>query len=191
MPDWIESIGDYALSYIEETNVRLPKIIFGLNSKLTDVGEGAFEGTAFQQIEFPRSVRCIGMYALAECKNLESVDIWVNEDKEKQVVLDYGVFNGTDALSTISLHYFSDEENLMLFGAAPFSDAQSRISAYSNAEDLSSKLMDENLQKMYGIKAGVNIIVDDSNVKKRSSRNMRIGSAVEYSTDVEYVTIDV
>lgn len=191
IPNWIESIEDYALYYIKEANANYPKITFGVNSRLTDIGESAFEGTAFKSIEFPKSVRCIGMNALADCKYLEKVDIWVNDDKQKQVMLDYGVFAGTDKLSVINLHYFSDEANQMLFSATR-EDAASRISAYTNEEDLSAKLSDPNLQKIYGLKPDIRIVIDDSQVKKKVQQSsMLMNSQEKLGDEVEYVTIDV
>lgn len=117
IPNWIETIDEYALASIAPTNVALPSISFAADSKLVDVRANAFKGTAFKHIEFPKSTRLIGMNALAKCENLESVDIWVNVDREQQIILDYNVFADDTKLSTISLHYFDDADAQSMFAA--------------------------------------------------------------------------
>ena len=85
-----------------------------------------------------------------------------NIEKDKlDTYLDYNVFDGDDNLSTINLHYFDEKANNMLFGSSR-EESLARISAYTNIEDLSTKLIDPNLQKIYGLNQNVSVIIDDS-----------------------------
>lgn len=68
IPDYIETIGNYAFSYVNKEAIAIP-------SSVTRIGQFAFNGSYISRIDIPSSVTTIDYYAFYHCRNLFSVTI--------------------------------------------------------------------------------------------------------------------
>lgn len=148
IPSEIKTIGNYGLAGLKEANNYPVQINFNIDAELINICNLAFYGSDIYNITIPKHVRCIGTYAFAECKNLKTVDFYVSKDISKQPILDIGIFDYCYSLSTINIHYSSDET---LFGRWDSQNLENEDRWYikTNNTDISVKLSDSSSQRLF------------------------------------------
>lgn len=114
IPASVTEIGSYAFDNV----VNLKKVAIAEGSKLTTIGESAFEGTAIESIIIPENVTKIGDGAFDECANLSTVDI----KSIKNITVDgYGVFVGC-SISTVTFPEGMKTIPAYMFASAGFAE---------------------------------------------------------------------
>lgn len=91
VPSSVEIIGDYAFK-----GANISKITFSSDSKLRDIGAGAFSGMALTEIKIPDSVSIVGASLFQDCVELTKVE----GCKGVSAIPNY-MFAGCTALTTI------------------------------------------------------------------------------------------
>ena len=94
IPEGVTSIGDDAFYWCKS----LTSVTFGENSKLTSIGDGAFEDCSFRSIEIPSSVTSIGNGAFYRCISLTSIEI-----PSSVTSIGNNAFRGCSSLTSITV----------------------------------------------------------------------------------------
>lgn len=159
IPSQLKNIGKEALAYIKSTieGDELSVTILS-DAQIVNIEDYAFAGSDIFKIVVPKNVKCIGQYAFTNCEHLETVDFYVNEDVEKQPIVDFNLFVGCDKLEKINIHYYKTP---ILFGAA---SSEQRAKAYAHSLDIAQKFNDLDLRDLYGIKKSVEIVIDGKTI---------------------------
>ena len=97
IPASLKAIADEAFS---ETN--LASITYASEINVTDIGDYAFRGTKLSNFTFPRNVKTISDYVLADCENLTNVYLY-NYDSVGATRLDGHAFESSTKLESIKL----------------------------------------------------------------------------------------
>lgn len=162
IPKQLKTFKSYSLAGLYEENQYPVQVEIDKDSDLVNVEEYTFAESQMRKLTIPKNVRCIGKYAFSGCSYLTSIDFYISKDLAKQPIVDFDVFQNCGALSSINLHYVSD--NTPLFGA---SIDDERNIAYRNDYDLSVKFMNADYRKYFGIESNVAInIIDEAEVPR-------------------------
>lgn len=94
------SAGESHRDYLYSTTSALRKLTFADDSKLREIGAGAFAYAQLEAITIPDSVSYIGDYAFVGNHNLKSLKFG---DKSKLLAINCGVFQNCDALEEVIL----------------------------------------------------------------------------------------
>ncbi len=91
LPDYLESIGDYALYQMQISEIELP-------DSLNSIGKNAFSQSFLKEIHLPESVAEIGDGAFSTCIKLDTVSLSPNIG-----IIPNGCFEGDTALCNIEI----------------------------------------------------------------------------------------
>ncbi len=94
IPAWVEYISAYAFCGLE-----VDEISFEENSKLTTIGEGAFNSSSVRILRLPESVMSIEIGAFALCENLSDFTL----PAMHHVTIAQYAFEGTRGIETVSI----------------------------------------------------------------------------------------